>query len=262
MKTNSSYEEEGDILAEEKEQEKHSEKDKHAGHEEGAKEKKDDDEISFSWVAVAVIAVFIIGIVIYSFQGNDQQQEQQEISDEGNELQDNVLAVVNGQEIYQNQVDSVKSAIQQRGGQPKTDEEVLQQLISTTLLLQYADRLNITVPDAAVGTKLDYDLRKQGTSLSDVQQQLSAENFNSLVSQYRQQLTLETLARSLVNISVPDEQAMDFFEENKANLVENQSVRYEDVEPNLKDFMESMIIDNMLNDIANQLRNQSDIRYS
>ena len=170
-----------------------------------------------------------------------------------------LVATVNGESFYQQDINDVKVAIFDQTGQQVTDQFALEQLVSQYLLLAEAERRNIVVSDAEVETILERTVVETGSSLEQLQAQFSEEDYAILLDRSRNQLMLRRLATSAATITITDEDAKAFFEENKVKFP--KGVVYGDVADELKQQIEQGSTQEILIQLLKELSSQAEITY-
>jgi len=170
-----------------------------------------------------------------------------------------LIVTVNDESFYQTDIDDVKAAIFDQTGQEVTDQFALEQLVSQYLLLAEAEKRNIVVSDAQVESILERTIVATGSSLEELKSQFSEEDYAILLDRSRNQLKLRRLATSAATITITDEDAKVFFEENKVKFSED--VVYEDIADQLKQQIEQGATQEILTQLLKELSSQATITY-
>ena len=146
--------------------------------------------------AIAVLALIILGILLYVFKGFF------------------VAASVNGQPITR--IELIREL------EKKSGKQTLDSLVTKNLILQEMRKKNITVTDAEVNAemkKIEDALSKQGRTLSDAlsQQGLTQQDL-------KEQLKIQKMIEKLFvkDVAVTDKEIDTYIEQNKDSLPQGQ----------------------------------------
>lgn len=126
-----------------------------------------------------------------------------------------IVAIVDGKPIWRF---SIVKQLESEGG-----KRVLDQLVTTTLIYQEANRQNIKISNPEVSKRvkeIEDNLSKQGQTLDSV---LSMQGMSR--RQLKEQLTLQMLIEKMVgkDVAVTDKEVTDYVEKNKDLLPQGQS---------------------------------------
>ncbi|HVZ67036.1 MAG TPA: SurA N-terminal domain-containing protein [Patescibacteria group bacterium] len=163
-----------------------------------------------------------------------------------------VVATVNGQQISRIQL---INALEQADGQ-----NVLNSLISQTLLEQEAKRRNIKITDAEVNSeiqKIDKTLAQQNVTLSDALKQKGL-TMADLKQQVKQQLLSDKLADA-DNIKITDKEVNDYIEQNKSMIPATADMTQ--VRAQVKQQLQQDKVSQKLQALLQQLQAKSKIFY-
>lgn len=138
-----------------------------------------------------------------------------------------IAATVNGKPISRLEVISI---LEKQGG-----KQTLEQLITKSLILQEAEKQNITVTQEEIDAdikKISDNLSKQGQSLESA---LKLQNYSrtDLEDQIRVQKIIEKSLSK--DIEVTDKDVEDYLEKNKDLISEEANVKPEELKKNIKE---------------------------
>lgn len=162
-----------------------------------------------------------------------------------------IAAVVNNKPITRFALDR---ELEKQGGQ-----QVLESLITKSLILQEAKKQGIKISDEEIGEKIseiETQLESQGTDL-DTLLQTQGQTRQTLEEQLRIELIIEKIFDEEVSIS--DEQVRDYFEENKGLLGEDAS--FEEVKDQLEEELRQQALSNRFQLWLDDLKQKSRIHY-
>ncbi len=140
-------------------------------------------------LTLGILVVLIISALAYYYKGQF------------------ISATVNGKPILRS---TVVKQLEKQGG-----KQTLDSLITEQLILQEAQKRNITMSDAEVLSQIEDTLKAQGQSLDAV---LKAQNLTKefIISAAKPQFILQKMLKE--KISVSDKEIADFLEKNKEAL--------------------------------------------
>ena len=166
----------------------------------------------------------------------------------GNEVSG--LAVVNGEPIYQEEVDQLKQQMQEN------ESVILEQLIAQKLLLQEAEKQGIQVRDQKAEEQISTLLQEQGMTVQGFKSQVGA-RYETILEQQKDQIMLKKLAAQSANLSVSDQELQMVFEQNSF-----ENMTYSQVEPQLREMIKQQKEQQVLGQLAQQLRSDAEIEYN
>ena len=200
---------------------------------------------------IVLLAIFLVACAAPQEVENTTEAENTR-NDSENESK--VVALVNGDKIFEEDVSRMQTAATQRGAQMGR-EQVVEQVVMQKLLIQEAVRRGINVSE----TKIDLTLAEQVPGGAEtLQQRMGEERYANVRQQVREQLLLQQLSTSLSR-NVTDESAEEFFEKNKENLTDNASLEYEDVAGEVKEYLNNLYASQALEKLAKELRAEAKV---
>lgn len=174
-------------------------------------------------ITILIIAIITVGILslwtflIPKLTGIDSQNENQTI-----------VVTVNGEEITQLQLDDQWNNLPITAKMQMTKDQLLEQLVQETLLLQEAKKENITVSDEEVDQFINLQLAQMGMEYEQFEKALESQNIKpeEMKKIYNKQLTVAKLFDQTLDgaLNATDEEVETYFEENKNNFIKNEQV--------------------------------------
>ncbi|MFP4117356.1 MAG: peptidylprolyl isomerase [Candidatus Woesearchaeota archaeon] len=130
-----------------------------------------------------------------------------------------VAATVDGQEIYVSEVEEHFENIPEQMRAGMTEEVLLDQLISQEVLIQEAEKQDITVSEEDIDEELDYAMDQAGWSSEEFEEVLAAQGMtkDDLRDLYRVSIVIDELIQQKVldGIDITRDDVAEFFEQNK-----------------------------------------------
>jgi len=211
----------------------------------------------FPTLAVVSAAVFILIVIIGAVLITKALAPNQE-----NVQSQDVVAIVNGQTITIQEVETVRQAL---GPQVAmfSEEDIIDQLVLQTLLLQEAETRGISVTRQQAEAEFDTLLLQQGISREEFAGLLAqqGQDLNVLLEEYRKNLMLEALSEELSAGPVTEEEAIAFYEEYK-KIAGGEIPPYEELREEIFSFLEQQQQAQALTELAEELESQAQIeRY-
>jgi parvulin-like peptidyl-prolyl isomerase len=180
-------------------------------------QKKERSGKQSTWIFILIIAVAVVAA--YFFVAQPQL---------ANTTPDVVLVTINGEALYQSELDSQWQALPVQAKLQLDREELLNQLIQERLLMQEAIAQGITVSDEDVQSFLDVQLQQTGTSEEQFAQVLAQQgtSIEEVKNIYRRQLTIATLFEQEVGEEpiVDQEDILSYYEDNKEQFYRDEQV--------------------------------------
>lgn len=153
-----------------------------------------------------------------------------------------IVAKVNGQAIYQQDVQKIKDSLQTQSQIPVTDTDARERIIVKLALLQKAEEAGIKVTDAEAETKINQLIVQNGLTLEQFKAQLAAANvkYEDALSDYKESLEIEKLVTQEVGLKeIADSEAKDYYEKNKLLLFGNTTApKYETIASQVKTLLQ------------------------
>lgn len=176
-----------------------------------------------------------------------------------------VIAEVNGEEIYLQELRQVEAATQAQTGQGVESTVLLDQLITKEILLQEAENRNISVTTQEAKASLEEQIVQNGMEVDQFKQSLQAQGttYDDTIDLYQEQLTINDLLTEETSSesAVLESEKESFFDEN-IDTIKSQfgdDVAYEDV----ADMIEATILQQKqqgaVMELVNQLRGNAEI---
>jgi len=206
------------------------------------KSKKKKFEIRNYLVPIAIFVVILIIALALKFVVFDNKE---------------VVAYVNNEPIYLSEINQRYESYQ--GTYSK--EIILNQTITETLLLQKAEKKELSITDAEFNAMLQSYYEMTGMTEEDLMAQLKEQGISYKVfkKDYKEALLMNKLLEEyvLTNITVTEEEMRNYFNEIKSEL--NESVTYSDV----KDLVNQTVLiekrNQAFNEYVSELREEADI---
>ncbi len=140
-----------------------------------------------------------------------------------------VLVTVNGEPIYQEQLDKQWNALSVQSKMQLTREDLLDQLVQERLLLQEAEKQNIVVEDKEVEEYLSFQITSTGMTEEQLEELLTAQGttIEEVKEVYKKQLALAKLFDQTVNVTIDPsiEEIEAYYEDNKEQFFAPEQVR-------------------------------------
>jgi peptidyl-prolyl cis-trans isomerase SurA len=179
---------------------------------------------------------------------------------------DSVIALVNGEDIRLRDLKEAQAIILAQTGQQMQDTALLDQLVTKELLLQEAERRNISVTRDEARSSLEQQITQSGTTVDQFEQSLAAQGttLDDTVTLYREQIIIDqTLEDTIASteFSVSESESQSFFDENIDTIKSQfgEDVAYDDV----AEIIESTILQqkqqSAVTDVVNHLKSNADI---
>lgn len=164
----------------------------------------------FLVVGGVILGIAVIFLIIKF--GQPSSEESVEV------LSGDVLATVNGDPIFQEEIDELYERLPPQYKQFMTKESLLNQTIARELLLQAAEKENVKVADEEVYAVIDTMTLQSQITREQLEQQLAENNLtlDDMVDEYRKQLVITKLLNETVysNIKVSSEEITSYYNEN------------------------------------------------
>ncbi len=165
-----------------------------------------------------IVAVVIIAALIF-FPQPDVEQSQEDII---------IVAMVNDEPILLSDLDRQWYSMPPQSRLDMERDDLLEQLIEERLLMQEANRLNLTVSQQEVETLFQTQLMQAGVTEEQAAQSLLAQGMSvdDLKSMYFRQLSIARLFEETVEeqIDVSTPEIVSFYEENRELFFSEQMV--------------------------------------
>ena len=127
-----------------------------------------------------------------------------------------VVRTVNGDVITQQDIDNRANFVTAMGG-PVSDDYVVEDLVTETILLQEADRRRITLNEEEFNQEFQTLLATNGLSEEDLRGQfvLTGANYDYFLSYFRNSVKINKLADEVISeVTATDEEIETFYAEN------------------------------------------------
>jgi len=213
-------------------------------------------KVKFSILAVVVILA--IGIFILS-NNNPKNQIT-------NEEDQETIASVNGQSITAADIARTQKAALLTGKVEITEAQALERTIGERLMLQEAERLELTLTTPEAEDHLSKYLTISGKTLDNVKEALSEseENYAAEMEVYRQQVTINRLLTEKTPLpEITDEEVQEYYELNKDKMfpAEGLVASYDQIAPQLKQAIAQQRRQEEITTFVNSLRENAEIVY-
>ncbi|MGM5483015.1 MAG: SurA N-terminal domain-containing protein [Nanobdellota archaeon] len=206
-----------------------------------------------------ILLMMVLVLLVAGCQSNGQQTAPtgESINNKGLDTNqdESAVAEVNGEKIYQSEVDQVKQITQQQG-QQADDSMIVEQLVQQELLLQEAENKGLSVTTEETEEYLKENLQGEMT-LEDLKAQ-AGDQYNQLIEQQKEQVLIQKLLDEVDgNTSVSQEELEKFYESNK-QMMGNTTL--EEAESQLRAMLEQQKQQQIITELVEKLEQKADIR--
>jgi foldase protein PrsA len=141
-----------------------------------------------------------------------------------------VLVLVNGEAILQQDIDAQWNALPPETKIGISKEQLLEEMVSETLLLQRARELNITMPLEEVELSVSMQLAQYGTTLEDYKKLVAEQgvNYDDIILMYQRQLIIAKLFEeetSTQDLEVSEEDIQTYYLEHSNEFIQEEKVQ-------------------------------------
>jgi foldase protein PrsA len=141
----------------------------------------------------------------------------------------NVLVLVNGEQITQDQLDAQWDALPVQTKTQLTKEELLDEIVREQLLLQRAEELGITATQEEVNEFITSQLGQTGATIDQFKEVLTAQgvDYTQIEEIYTNQLIIAKLFDQTITddqIAATEEEIQNFYEENRDLFEQEEQV--------------------------------------
>ncbi|MBN1175791.1 peptidylprolyl isomerase [Candidatus Woesearchaeota archaeon] len=169
-------------------------------------------------IAVVIIAVLATGYLsqwTYHFGGEEKN--------------DIILVSVNGESITQTQLDEQWDSLPIVAKMQMTKDQLLEELVQETLLLQEAKKQKVIVSDAEVEQFINMQLSQMGMTYTQFEEALASQGTTAdeMKSIYKKQLTVAKLFDKTIDntLNASEEEILDYYNKNKESFYRDPQVR-------------------------------------
>jgi foldase protein PrsA len=183
--------------------------------------KKNSSDAIWKWTTIILLIALIVVSIYYYFPF-------EKFSFGSNNNEDKAIAKVNGEEIYQSELDKNWNAIPIQSKVSYTKEMLLENLIEQKLLLQKADELNISLENGEVDSYIQMQLMMAGmneTTFDEILKQQGS-SLDDLKEIYAEQLLIAKLFEEEIttDLNVTDDEVKTYYDENKEKFFQEEMV--------------------------------------
>ncbi|MFW5847188.1 MAG: SurA N-terminal domain-containing protein [Nanoarchaeota archaeon] len=202
-------------------------------------------------VGLVLVILVVLGVIIF-------------LSRDNSNLNKDVIATVNEEEITASEVSAIQESFLQQGEQI-SEEDALEQIINKKLILQEINKGNYAVSSEEAESAIEQQLSMQGASLDDYKQQLSQqgisyeEQLESIKEELKIQKYLENQFKD-ENFEVSEEEAQDFYELSKSQSTE-EIPSYEELESQIISILEQQKQQKAIETLVQELKANAEIEY-
>ena len=184
------------------------------------KKKSQKKDSSNGWLLIVLSAIVVVAIVFALFLIFKEVSPGGETS--------KVAAVVNGEPIYNAELEQRFGLLSTTSAPSITMEETLNAMIEERLLVQEAKKNDLSASDAEVDALLGQIMISNGITLEELKVDLAerGSSYEELYSFYRNSLTVNKLVNQTIlsNTTVNEEELRSFYETNKEFLITPETV--------------------------------------
>ena len=217
------------------------------------------------WIfpVIVLVLILIIGGIYYFYPES-----------KGSDL---ALVEVNGEIIYQSQLDELWNSLPIDVKAQVTRDVVLDELVSQRLLMQKVEENNITVSDEEVAEYMEFELSQANMTLAQFEEILEAQgsSIETLEQIYREKLELASLFDNyvLTDLEVSDEEIQSYYESNQDAFIKDENgtifeldeLAYEGTEITVYDVVERVLMQEKAKAVYDsyvvELKEQSEIKF-
>lgn len=178
---------------------------------------------------------------------------------------DDVLAIVNGEEISSQEVTQAEQNYVQQGVQV-SQEEVIENLINQKVLEQEVEKQNLYVSDEEVETMIESQLAMQNATLEEYKLQFESqeisyeEQLQELKKEMIYQSYFETILEG-ISFDISDEEVNEFYDLYKEQSPE-ELPPLEDIRPQIVATLEQQKQQDAIDLHVQELRENADVEYN
>jgi peptidyl-prolyl cis-trans isomerase SurA len=178
--------------------------------------------------------------------------------------EDEVLAIVNGEEVTSSEVEEVEELFLQQG-QQVSQEEALNQVVSEVVLSQKVEEEGVSVTTTQAETIIENQLASQNATLEQYKNQLQMQgiSYEKQLDSVKSQVATQKYLESKLDgkgINVSEEEAKEFYETYKQQSQEELPA-YEELKPQIVASLEQQKEQQMQNAIIEELKADANIKY-
>jgi len=220
-------------------------------------------------ITISIIAILGISLLLYAgatiLQDEDTDTDNTNINDNTqNDTNTWILAIVNGEEISSEMVNSTQQTYIQQG-QQFSQKSILELLINQTVVLQNAVTDGYNYTDDEVESEIQKLLAQQNSTLDMYKQQLQIQglSYEQGLQDYKEQLMLQDYlydAIEGVDLNVSDADAMTYYESYK-NQTGGELASYEELESQIIDYLKIVKEQKAISNVIKDLRKDAEIIY-
>ncbi len=205
-------------------------------------------------VTAAIFVVLVLAVAIFVVMWATPEAPQPA-------LETQTLVIVNGQALTTQDLAFIRSVIDPMGTS-LSDEQIIDQLILQTLLLQEAETRGIFIGLDQAEEDFSALLSAQGVPREEFTAILAqqGQSYEVLIEEYRKNLVLEALAEQLEVAPVTDEDAREFYEDYRA-LAGEQAPAFEELREDILLFLEEQARSEALEELGVELRETAVIEH-
>lgn len=174
------------------------------------------------WIVPVIIILLLVAAAVILIPKINLDNEEQEAVNES------IVATVNGQAIYQSELDARWAAIPAQNKMFLTIDQVLEALIQETLFLQEAQRLGVAVSDEELDQAIETQILSTGITLKQLEEAYEAQgtSLEEMKEEFRKQLLLPKLFDQRLNetLNATDEEIEAYYEENRESFFVDDQV--------------------------------------
>ena len=175
----------------------------------------DDDDKGSQWLTIIVSAIAILAIVVVAYLLFNSVAKP-------SEQPSTVSALVNGEPIYNSEVNLRLGIMQSQGNLNVSEKDALSETISQKLFVQEAKRQGFKVSRTEVETQLQTELNKSGFTTDKLKANLASQglDYEDLISFYEDNFLVMQLINETIlsKVLISDEDIQDYYQKNKENF--------------------------------------------
>lgn len=147
----------------------------------------------------------------------------------GEDTNDFVLVNINGEEITQMQLDEQWDSLPVIAKMQITKDQLLEELVQETLLLQEAEKQNVIVSDEEVEQFINIQLNQMGMTYKQFEEALASQGTSAeeMKEIYQKQLTVAKLFDKTIDntLNASEEEILAYYEKNKESFYREAQVK-------------------------------------
>lgn len=208
--------------------------------------------------AAVFILLFAGGVVFLR-----QYLQDSRVSDSSG--QGNVIARVNGEEVYSNEVAELQEVFNQQG-QEVSENEVLEQIINQKLISQEVEEKGYAVSNEEAEAVLEEQLAAQGSTLEEFKQQIEEQGvtYQEQLEYIKEQLATQNYLADVIDqesLEVSEGESKEFYEMYQDQESSEETATFEELEPQIIATLQQQKEQQEIMALIQKLKETAEIEY-